>query len=565
MSSAAGFRFLASVAIIVASLGCAADGVAAATPSEPTKTLPGAPNETATARIEFYLAHGDADACGRNCNEWIVAEGKIDVGAADRLRQLLVKLGNRRPPIFFHSGGGSVQGWLALGRFIHEKKLQVSVAHTIAIGCSRDKPADNACEARKRSGQPIEAAFDPTIALCNSGCVYALAGGAVRLVPPWVKLGIHDVGLDPKEPRGALFGLAEEAAHMNIHDYLHSMGIDVALLKAATAVPYKSVRPLQRAELVRFGIDRREFGETAWQVFEKPKLSIRKRFFVRTDKDPASYVNALISIDCGSGLGMHVVFAREHLASDSGLAGPAPAAVNINIDGKPIGLYRNSTVNFYIRGAQVASKAFDAVGDDATIELPGTELGQKEGPAGNVTLNMEGFSAAYGKLRKQCPEAGRISAGLVQTLQKYNPIGGTKPPAGNVWPTNNQRPAIAQNAPGPPAMPPAKLELTRVAAAEQKLRLDFLYAIQPDCSPSGEVAVRVTEQPQHGTLVVEDGQAFTNFPKANQRYVCNTRKSDGRLIFYQPKPDYLGTDSITVYVIFPAGFAQTRHYSIDVK
>jgi hypothetical protein len=32
--------------------------------------------------IAFYLAHGDTDACGHGCKEWIAAEGKIDPGAA---------------------------------------------------------------------------------------------------------------------------------------------------------------------------------------------------------------------------------------------------------------------------------------------------------------------------------------------------------------------------------------------------------------------------------------------------------------------------------------------------
>ena len=57
------------------------------------------------AEIAFYLARGDADACGRGCNEWIAAEGKIDLSAAQRLRSLLAKLGGRRPPVYFHSPG----------------------------------------------------------------------------------------------------------------------------------------------------------------------------------------------------------------------------------------------------------------------------------------------------------------------------------------------------------------------------------------------------------------------------------------------------------------------------
>ena len=50
---------------------------------------PAVPNAALTTPIEFYLAHGDADACGPGCSEWIAADGKIDVGAADRFRQLL--------------------------------------------------------------------------------------------------------------------------------------------------------------------------------------------------------------------------------------------------------------------------------------------------------------------------------------------------------------------------------------------------------------------------------------------------------------------------------------------
>src|SRR6266700_5718935 len=107
--------------------------------------------------IVFYLARGEADACGRDCNEWIAAEGKIDAGAAQRLRRLLAKLGRRRPPIFFHSPGGSVAGSIELGRLIRGQKLAVSVSHTVARGCDRAKLLDKSCDALKRSGQELEA------------------------------------------------------------------------------------------------------------------------------------------------------------------------------------------------------------------------------------------------------------------------------------------------------------------------------------------------------------------------------------------------------------------------
>ena len=133
------------------------------------------------------------------------------------------------------------------------------------------------------------------------------------------------------------------------------------------------------------------------------------------------------------------------------------------------------------------------------------------------------------------------------------------------WTINRQVDANLLPAAAPQPRSPQTLELTRFVAAGQRLRVEFLVAIEPDCSSMGQTAVRVIEQPAHGTLTVEDGQGFTNFAKDNQRYECNTRRSDGTLVFYEPKPDYNGADSITLNVIYPGGFAQTRHYSIEVK
>jgi hypothetical protein len=145
---------------------------------------------------------------------------------------------------------------------------------------------------------------------------------------------------------------------------------------------------------------------------------------------------------------------------------------------------------------------------------------------------------------------------------------GSGPSAGlaNVAAPGGQRSVVAQSAPaGLGAIGAQTVELTRVAAGELRARLDFLTSIEPDCSSIGQTTVRVVAQPQHGMLAVENGQGFTSFPKDNPRSECNTRRSDGTLVFYQPNSDYSGADSITLYVIFPSGNAQTRHYSIDVN
>jgi hypothetical protein len=352
------------------------------------------------------LARGDTDACGRGCNEWIAAEGKIDLGAAQRLRRLLAKLGRRRPPIFFHSGGGSITGSIELGRAIRDQKLEVNVAYTIPRGCDRDKPLDKSCKALKRSGQELEAEFDPAIYMCNSGCVWAFAGGTTRFVPPWVKLGIHDVGLDPEKtlPRGASLAQEKRVAHAHLLEYVRDMGIDIALLAASSAVPYESPRFLDRDELVRFGIDRRDFGETRWHFADKPTVAMSKRFFVRTDSgDQPRYRNGLVRLDCGVRQEIRLAFAQQHDSSGQKSADPV-----VDVNGQRIVLpYQIPSRAFDVRSASLSAEMFDFVGHGANIKVSGIDQGRNDELAGSITLNMDGFSDASVKLRKSCDESAR--------------------------------------------------------------------------------------------------------------------------------------------------------------
>jgi hypothetical protein len=550
------FPLLPLVITVLAFVVCGVMPVRADAASEGPATSPVVHDETAKVPIEFYLARGEAGACGQGCNEWIVAEGKIDTKAAQKLRQLLLKLNGRQPPIFFHSPGGSVDGALALGRLIHQQKLTVSVGRTVPLGCDRDKPLEESCLALKRSGQEVEAKIDPTIAMCNSGCVYALTAGAVRLVPPWVKVGIHDVARDPDRMVLPGHSEAEEkrVTYGRIRSFLREVGADESLLTAAAAVPSNSLKFLQRDEIVHFRIDTREFGETPWQFTDKPAPSIRKRFFVRTDSEQTPYIDAVMGMDCGFGASMGVVFARQHLAVE-----PVSQSdqATISVANKSLRFGKAKSQTLYQRSSLVAMDAFDAVADTSTIVVPGVEVGRED----DVTLNMDGFLAAHAKLREVCPEARRTA----QSTTNW-------PGAQTVWPSTQttrlpvaRLTTIAQNEPPGPAAETRTYEFTKVAAAGQKLRVEFLYAIQPDCSSAGKIAVRVLEQPQHGTLTIEEGQGFTFFPKDNPRFACNTVKSDGTLVFYQPNQDYLGSDSVTLYVILPFGNTVTRHYAIQVK
>src|SRR5580704_17933638 len=370
-------------------------GSAAVAQKMPELARPDPPpaNAALAAPIEFYVAHGDANACGPGCSEWIAADGKIDAGAADRFRQLFKTLGNRRPPIYFHSPGGKVNDALELGRIIRDKKFEVSVGQTVPLGCGGDKQSVHSCAARKRAGQAVEAEISPTAYACNSSCVYVLAGGAVRRVPPWAKLGIHDIGIDPNSsvPRGVSLTTVMQLSHARVRNYLRAMGMDDALFAAAVATPFESVRLVQRDEIVRFGIDRREFGESVWRFFDEAVPKIRKLFFVRTDGDQPHYVDAVIEFGCNAG-GMYLALARQQLGSDPDSSGAGSPATTVAVNGKQVIVKRVASASFYVRSGRVAMNTLDTAGDGATIDVPGSELGRKD--LGNVTLSMAGASVA---------------------------------------------------------------------------------------------------------------------------------------------------------------------------
>jgi len=414
------------LAILLVLLFGAPGAAAVAGAPERAKTPPAEIKAPAIPDMAFYLARGDADACGRGCSEWIAAEGRIDADAAQRLRRLLAKLGARRLPIYFHSPGGSVIGSLALGRLIRERKLQAGVASTIPAGCDRDKPWERSCQAQKRSGRELGAEFDPTRVMCNSACVFALAGAIVRVVPPGIKLGIHDVGFDTlKRPMpAAVVARARMLAHAQIREYLREMGIEHSLYAAIVAVPHDSKRFLEREELARFGIDRREFGETSWHFVEHPKAAVAKVFFARVGGvggEKPRYRTGFVRLDCPSGQDIRVLLAREHVASDVSRTRP----FSIGIGGRRFELhYPTFSAELDTRSTWLSSDAFGALGDAAKFELAAMDLAGTDEPAGNIALSMDGFSRAYAKLQGTCreaPAAGQLRVGTSTGAPRANP------------------------------------------------------------------------------------------------------------------------------------------------
>src|SRR5262249_31011196 len=195
----------------------------------------------------FFVAKGDAGACGRGCSEWIAAEGMIDGGAAQPVRVFLGALPRRALPVFFNSTGGDVGQAVALGTILRERRMTVGVGRTLAEGCRQT--VDEACRRMLQSKPEHRARLTTSGTTCLSACVYAFMGGSVRHVARDARLGVHTLRRPlpagtpstGSPPRASI----HHAPHL-VERYLVEMGVDPRLLDIAPqgrAHPGRYLRP----------------------------------------------------------------------------------------------------------------------------------------------------------------------------------------------------------------------------------------------------------------------------------------------------------------------------------
>jgi hypothetical protein len=393
--------------------------------SAPTPARPGTKSASMPPPMAFFLARGEADACGPGCREWIGADGAIDAGAAARLRALLNRLGQRRLPVFFHSPGGSVEGSLAIGRLMRARGLTAGVARTIPQGCDPKQSREEACDRLKRSGRDLPAELDTGSTMCFSACVYAIVGAAVRDIAPGAKLGIHSssftfAGSEDRasaRPPGRVMRATIEASYERLGRYFVEMGIDPALVAAAREIANDHIRVLTRADIWHFKIDRRSFVEDGWHLSIPPTRAIHKSF-VAERPGATDFRDAVLNVTCGPADRLRVDVALEHPMGDTmaaqGLRLTAGGAERTLLPRRHMTLGRSKT-EYEISTADVPPGFFTAAG--ASIRLSALAPGSSSVPPAKaidksgdlaksadftVTLSTAGLAPALAKLLPLC-------------------------------------------------------------------------------------------------------------------------------------------------------------------
>jgi hypothetical protein len=110
-----------------------------------------------------------------------------------------------------------------------------------------------------------------------------------------------------------------------------------------------------------------------------------------------------------------------------------------------------------------------------------------------------------------------------------------------------------------------KKQFTRVVGSGTNQRISFFTSLNPDCTARGNINIRVTKQPEHGSTEIIPEINFPTYPKEHVRAKCNDHKVRGMQVYYKSAEKYVGSDELELLVLFPNGFAWEVHYDMSVR
>lgn len=376
--------------------------------SDPISTPPIAPGfATVKDPMVFYLAQGQADACGPGCDQWIAAEGTIDLEALRRLRALLTRLGERSLPIFFHSPGGFRAPAAGIGRLLRERGMTAGVSRTIATDCVG--ASDDTCRALKQSGETLAAELHD-VAGCSSACVFALIGAKSRQVPAGARLGVHQ----GKAEQPDFDGQSRAKSNAQVGRYLREMEIDDRLLDIILRVPHERIHFLSRDEIANFGIDTREFQETRWIAAEPTARppSFRKLIVEARGASRKEFRTSMLRLTCATSQGITIGYYRG-LATDE-LAPGAGRSIKLTVDDHHVSFPPKASItkidaldtggSFDIRVTQESFEFFKAAATRDSIHIVESDQAGSATSARITKLSTDGLAKALAQLQKTCVE-----------------------------------------------------------------------------------------------------------------------------------------------------------------
>jgi hypothetical protein len=112
-------------------------------------------------------------------------------------------------------------------------------------------------------------------------------------------------------------------------------------------------------------------------------------------------------------------------------------------------------------------------------------------------------------------------------------------------------------------LPP--LSQNKVASSGERTRVGIAYDLNPDCTPTGELRIRLVEPPKNGVAEIVKEQGVTRYPKDSQMNKCNEKLSDIQAFYYQSQDGFKGKDRFTTEGFSHNGAHRKRIFNIDVR
>ena len=355
----------------------------------------------------FYVVKGQPESCGRGCDRWIAADGKIDAAAALRFRKFLSQLGDRHLPIYFNSPGGNLDQAVAMGAMLRERPVVARVGRSVVTECGFEAQDGAACSRLKQSGRELHGDLWTRGAICASACPYLILGAATREIPPDAVLGVHSPrvvlrfngGVATQEMRTAAVASGLERADRLIAGYLQKVGADPGLLALARTVKFTDVHVLTREEIARFGIDRREVAETPWE-FENDVRSMVGKAALHLDGGEKSYRTLRWRLLCFNANQFELDFQRK-AASDA----LSPTVSISNGELKPLFFTTHRSASGYeIWAMRIDRSSLGSLSGQPQFDLTETSQAPDGKRPSRVTkFSSEGLAGALDRLVATCP------------------------------------------------------------------------------------------------------------------------------------------------------------------
>jgi len=372
-------------------------------------------------KLLIYFAKGAPDSCGQGCDRWIAVEGRVDREAAQRVRQFLGRIKGVLPPIYFHSPGGEVTQALPIARLLRERRATARIGRTLASACASGSDIDAACIKIKSESSELDASVTSRGAMCNSACSYIFLGATAREIAPDATMGVHSSKMvvhyrgNPSERmREDFLAAARARSDRDQSSLIRAMGISAELVDLIRTVPYEKHHILTRQELVRFGIDTRDFVETPWMFDTSQRAYLRKAAMLKNSD--GSFRKLQWNLFCDSKDRARLVFAREF--NKAFLGGPISLGASSD---KPVtfGALPSRNGDFEVYSATAKPQTINDWGSARRLTMNEAAL-TPGGPSSAATFEIAtlGFAEAWTRLQMACSLSPGASMMLPVTTPK---------------------------------------------------------------------------------------------------------------------------------------------------